>query len=166
MNMLYLFPAALVLLGIFLIVGFVKHLREESDAFYDRIERESRENDELIVRLHREAQSQETPKPRARAYPIAARSAAPKTAQQNSTPVQSAALDPLVENPVPDFSVPLSLAHFGLTPVLYPPAEACNAHSFAHDSSPSTSYSCDSSSSYDSSSSCDSGSSSCGGGGE
>ena len=162
MNIVYVIAAILALILVLLIAGFVKHVRE-STANARRIEREISEhrerlNRELIERLHREAQSLEAPKPRARAYPIAARSAAPNTTQQNSVPVQSVALETMVPDPVPDFSEPLKYSNFA-------PAEACNARSFAPDSSPS--YSCDSSSSYDSSSSsCDSGSSSCGGGGE
>ena len=157
MNMLYVIAAALALIGILLIAGFVKHVRE-SAATARRFEREATEraearNRELIDRLHHESQADHRP----RAYPIAARGAPPRTAQQNSVPAQSADLNPLLLNPVPDFSVPLSHAHSA-------PAEACNARSFAPDSTPS--YSCDSSSSYDSSSSsssCDSGSSSGGG---
>ncbi len=159
MNMLYLLAAAFALIGVLLIAGFVKHVRE-SAATTRRFERESFEraearNREFIDRLHRESQADHRP----RAYPIAARGAPPRTAQQNSVPAQSADLNPLLLNPVPDFSVPLSHAHSA-------PAEACNARSFAPNSSPS--YRCDSIADYDSSSggsSCDPGSSSCDGGG-
>ena len=176
MNMDYLLVVIFAFFGLTVISVAVKHLRE-SAANARRIEREATEhrerlNRELIERLHREALlNQGMPKHwrGARAYTLAARSAAPNTAQQNSTPVPSAALDPRVENPLLDFSVPLLLANFAqYMPPELSAAEACNARSFAHDSSPS--YSCDSSSSYDSSSSsssCDSSSSSsCGGGGE